>query len=77
MEFEAYLGAPKSYDAVYITGNPNMEVVLEGGAHGDVATAAITVNAIPQVIKAKPGLLTMLDINPVHAFNGNWSGLIS
>ncbi|MEE9199206.1 MAG: dihydrodipicolinate reductase, partial [Dehalococcoidia bacterium] len=45
MEFEAYLGAPESYEAVYLTGTPNKEVIVKGGTHGDIATAAIVVNA--------------------------------
>jgi len=65
LEFEAWLGAPESYDAVYLTGTPNMEVVIKGGTHGDIATAAIVVNAARRVIEAPPGLLTMKDIPPV------------
>ena len=66
LEFRAYLGAPESYDAVYITGTPNMEVVVRGGIHGDIATAPMVVNAMPRVIDAPPGLLTMKDLPPVH-----------
>jgi hypothetical protein len=32
----------------------------------DVATAAVAVNALPRVIKAAPGLLTMMDLPPVR-----------
>lgn len=66
LEFRAYLGAPESYDAVYITGTPNMEVVVRGGIHGDIATASMVVNAMPRVIDAPPGLLTMKDLPLVH-----------
>lgn len=62
LEFEASLGAPESYDAVYLTGTPNMEVVIRGGTHGDIATAAMVVNAARRVIEAPPGLLTMKDL---------------
>ena len=62
LDFQACVGAKESYDAVYITGTPNMEVVIKGGLHGDIATAAIVVNAIPGVICAPPGLLTMKDM---------------
>jgi 4-hydroxy-tetrahydrodipicolinate reductase len=65
LEFEAFLGAPESYDAVYLTGIPNMEVVIKGGIHGDIATAAMVVNAAHRVIEAPPGLLTMNDLPPV------------
>jgi len=62
LEFEAYLGAPESYDAVYLTGVPNLEVVIKGGTHGDIATAAIVVNAAYRVIEAPAGLVTMKDL---------------
>jgi 4-hydroxy-tetrahydrodipicolinate reductase len=65
LEFEASVGAPESYDGVYITGIPNMEVVIKGGTHGDIATAAITVNSARRVIEAASGLLTMRDLPPV------------
>jgi 4-hydroxy-tetrahydrodipicolinate reductase len=62
LEFEASLGAPESYDAIYISGTPNMEVVIKGGTHGDIATAAITVNSARRVVEAPPGLITMKDL---------------
>lgn len=61
LEFEASVGAPESYDAVYITGTPNMEVIIKGGTHGDIATIAMVVNSIHRVIDAPPGLITMKD----------------
>lgn len=67
LEFEAYVGAPESYDAVYITGTPNLEAVIRGGTPGDIATAAITVNCVHRVMDAPPGLLTMKDLPIVSA----------
>ena len=45
--------------------------VLNGGgegstARGDVAAAAIVVNAIPHLARAKPGLRVMADLPPLH-----------
>ena len=62
LDFQAYLGAKESYDAVYITGTPNLEVIIKGGTHGDIATAAMVVNAARRVLEAPPGLLTMKDL---------------
>jgi len=62
LEFVAFLGAPESYDSVYITGIPSVEVSIRGGIHGDIATAAIVVNAAHRVVEAPPGLLTMKDL---------------
>ena len=67
LEFEAAVGRAESYDAVYITGNPDMEVVVKGGTHGDIATAAIVVNSVHRVIEAPPGLVTMKDMPVVSA----------
>jgi len=62
LEFEASVGSHKSYDAVYITGSPNLEVVIKGGTHGDIATAGIVVNSVHRIIDAPPGLLTVKDL---------------
>ena len=70
LEFEAYVGAAKSYDAVYIDGTPPLEAVIKGGVHGDLATTAMIVNSLPRVIEAPPGLITMKDMAPSHAIPG-------
>jgi 4-hydroxy-tetrahydrodipicolinate reductase len=62
LHMEAYLGAPESFDAVRLTGVPPLSMKIAGGIHGDIATAAIAVNAIPRVLEAEPGLRTMRDI---------------
>ncbi len=67
LEFEASVGAPESYDAVYLTGTPNLEVVIKGGTHGDIATAAMVVNSVHRVIDAPSGLVTMKDMPMVSA----------
>ncbi len=67
--FEAYLGAPDSYDSVEIDGSPRIAMKIAGGIHGDVATASIVVNSIPKVIEARPGLHTMRDM-PLPSFFG-------
>ena len=59
LHMEAYLGAPQTYDRVVIEGSPRLDVKADGGYHGDVATASITVNTIPQLLAAAPGLHTM------------------
>jgi 4-hydroxy-tetrahydrodipicolinate reductase len=59
LHMEAYLGAPETYDAVTIEGSPRLQVKATGGYHGDIATASITVNTIPRVLEARPGLHTM------------------
>lgn len=69
LEFQAYVGAPRSFDTVALTGTPNLEVTIPGGTPGDVATAAIVVNSAPAVAAAAPGLYAMKDL-PVAACRG-------
>jgi len=70
LHMEAYLGAPESYDAVTIEGNPRLYSRIQGGVHGDIATASITVNTIPKIIAAPPGLRTMRDMVLPSCFGG-------
>lgn len=70
LHMEAYLGAPASYDAVRIQGSPSIHSRIEGGVHGDVATASITVNSIPKILEVAPGLHTMRDMPLPSYFGG-------
>ncbi|OFW40374.1 MAG: hypothetical protein A3F70_00030 [Acidobacteria bacterium RIFCSPLOWO2_12_FULL_67_14] len=70
LHLEAYLGAPESYDAVLIEGSPRIYSKIEGGVHGDVATASMVVNSIPAVASAPPGLRTMRDVRLPSFFGG-------
>jgi hypothetical protein len=69
LHMEAYLGAPESYDSVEVEGNPRLSMKIAGGVHGDVATASITVNSIPKVLQAPPGLHTMRSL-PIPSWFG-------
>jgi 4-hydroxy-tetrahydrodipicolinate reductase len=70
LHLEAYLGAPESYDSVLIEGSPRIFSKVEGGVHGDIATASMTVNAIPAVLSAAPGLRTMRDLRLPSFYGG-------
>ena len=69
LHMEAYLGAPESYDAVTVEGNPRITQKITGGLHGDIATASITVNSIPKILRVTPGLRTMADM-PIPSWFG-------
>jgi 2,4-diaminopentanoate dehydrogenase len=69
LTFRAAIGEERSYDRIRIHGIPDVDTTIEGGINGDVATCAITVNAIRAVVRAEPGLRTMLD-TPVPAWFG-------
>lgn len=44
--FHAAIGEPAPRDRVIVEGEPDLELVIPGGVHGDVATSAITLNAL-------------------------------
>jgi len=71
LEFVARIGAPESFDEVNVEGDPSLHSRIEGGIPGDVATASMVVNAIPRVIAARPGLLTMKDLPPAYCWPGD------
>ena len=68
LEFVAAVGQADPADTVEIIGDPPIKSVISGGVNGDVATCAITVNAIKSIVTAPPGLRTMADIPPVTFF---------
>ncbi len=68
--FTAAAGVSPAYDRTVIKGTPEMDVTIKNGVNGDIATCAIIANAIPVVLRAKPGLRTMADIEPVSFFAG-------
>lgn len=68
LEFVAAVGQADPADTIEIVGDPPIKSVIPGGVNGDVATCAITVNAIKSIVTAPPGLRTMADIPPVTFF---------
>jgi hypothetical protein len=62
MELQMYVGAAESYDTVELFGEPNLTLTIPGGTHGDIATAALVVNAIPAILAAPAGLRTSRDL---------------
>ena len=69
LRLEAYLGAPESYESVLIEGLPRIHSRIDGGVHGDIATASMAVNSIPAVLTAHPGFRTMRDMR-LPSFHG-------
>jgi len=69
LRLEAYLGAPESYESVLIEGSPRIHSRIDGGVHGDIATASMAVNSIPAVLAAQPGFRTMRDMR-LPSFHG-------
>jgi 4-hydroxy-tetrahydrodipicolinate reductase len=66
MVFRAAIGEPDARDRILIEGTPSIDSCIKGGVNGDVATCAALVNGIPSVMHARPGLRTMMDVEPLH-----------
>jgi 2,4-diaminopentanoate dehydrogenase len=62
MELQMYVGAPESSDRIELRGEPNLVLTIPGGTHGDIATAALVVNTIPEILAAPAGLRTSRDL---------------
>lgn len=67
LTFTAALDLADEGDTIVVTGLPDLTVQLHG-TNGDLATASIVVNAIPRVVAAAPGLLTMRDLPLITAW---------
>ena len=70
LRLEAYLGAPESFESVLIEGSPRIHSRIEGGIHGDIATASMAVNSIPAVLGAAAGFRTMRDMRLPSFYGG-------
>jgi 2,4-diaminopentanoate dehydrogenase len=62
LELKMYVGAKQPGDTIELKGEPNISLVIPGGTHGDIATAAVGVNAIPAILAAPAGLRTARDL---------------
>lgn len=65
LNFIASIGQLQPRDRIVITGTPNIDMTVKDGINGDIATCAIAANAVKIIVKAKPGLRTMADIEPI------------
>jgi hypothetical protein len=70
LELQMFVGAKDPADTIELKGHPNISLVIPGGTHGDVATAAVVVNSIPVILDAPAGLRTSRDL-PIGFFSPN------
>jgi len=69
LDLQMYVGAEQPRDHILIDGVPPIDMTIAGGIAGDVATAAIAINAIPKLFAARAGVVTMRDLPLVHALS--------
>jgi hypothetical protein len=70
LELQMYVGAKDPADSIELKGRPNVNVIIPGGSHGDIATASVVVNSIPVILNASAGLRTARDL-PIGFFSPN------
>ena len=70
-----YVGAKDPADTIQLTGEPNVSMIIPGGTHGDIATAAVVVNAIPLIVAANAGSGHFAGFAAELFLVGNISGL--
>jgi len=69
LEFRAAIGERNSHDTIEIKGTPDITSTIKGGVNGDIATCAVTINAIKSILNTTPGLRTMADVPVVSFFD--------
>ncbi|MCI0708007.1 MAG: dihydrodipicolinate reductase [Ignavibacteriae bacterium] len=69
LDLKMYVGAGEPHDAVFVDGDPPIELIIRNGVFGDSATVAALVNAIPLTVSATPGLKTMKDLVVPRVFS--------
>jgi len=69
LDLQIYVGAEHPRDHVLVDGEPAIDLTIAGGVAGDAATAAMIVNAIPKLLAARPGAVTMRDLPLIHLLN--------
>ncbi len=62
------VGIDASFDCIRISGDPPMELTVDGGIFGDTATVGVLVNSVPAVLSAAPGLVRVIDLPVGRAF---------
>jgi 4-hydroxy-tetrahydrodipicolinate reductase len=71
-QIEPELGGTHTGDYITLEGTPPVNMVIQPEVDGGIGTIAMCVNMIPQVINARPGLKTMIDLPVPHAIMGDF-----
>ncbi|BDU71911.1 2,4-diaminopentanoate dehydrogenase [Mesoterricola silvestris] len=70
-QIEPELEGTDTGDYVVIKGTPNVNLSNKPEVPGGIGTIAMCINMIPQVINARPGLFTMIDLPVPRAIMGD------
>lgn len=75
-QIEPQLEGGMTGDYINIKGTPNISMKITPEVPGGIGTIAMTVNMIPNVINARPGLKTMIDLPVPRVIMGDMRDLI-
>lgn len=75
-QIEPQLEGGMTGDYIDIKGRPNISMKITPEVAGGIGTIAMTINMIPHVINARPGLKTMIDLPVPRAIMGDMRDLI-
>lgn len=75
-QVEPHLEGGTTGDYITIKGTPNINMTISPEVPGGIGTIAMTVNMIPNVINARSGLKTMIDLPVPRAIMGDMRDLI-
>jgi 4-hydroxy-tetrahydrodipicolinate reductase len=62
LDLEMSMAAPDPHDRVQLTGDPPLDVRVQGGTQGDRGTVGAAINAIPRVLSGPAGLRSVYDL---------------
>jgi 2,4-diaminopentanoate dehydrogenase len=66
LSWEQAVGARATEDTIKIEATPPIDLIIQGGLHGEQAAAALILHTIPRLLAAPPGLTTVLSLPPIH-----------
>lgn len=69
LHLEMYVGAQNPRDTIRLAGVPEMDVTVNNGTPGDIATVSAAINYLPLVVGARAGLKTAIELPPPRWFS--------
>lgn len=68
LHLQMYVGAPESFDKVWLEGNPSLELHIPGGIPGDSGTVCSTITTVLRAVRSgQTGLVAVKDL-PASAY---------
>jgi 4-hydroxy-tetrahydrodipicolinate reductase len=75
-QIEPQLGGVETGDYITLKGTPDINMAITPEVDGGIGTIAMCINMIPQIINARPGLKTMIDLPVPRCIMGDYRDTI-